>query len=158
MRVSFSTALMCLSNSSELYPSRNRCLHSFQWCSKCLQSCSKCLQWCSKCLQWCSKCLQWCSKCLQWCSKCLQWCSKCLQSCSKCFDMAQIRLILSAWLYRILSFNDFECSESIWRKIKAFSIYFGVIFVVLDIHLCIQKRNTGFWNFVLIFNWVVFWI
>ena len=103
MRVSFSTALMCLSNSSELYPSRNCCLHSLQWCSK-------------------------------------------------SFDMAQIRLILSAWLYRILSFNDFGCSESIWRKIKVFSIYFGVIFVVLDIHLCIQKRNTGFWNFVLIFN------
>ena len=32
---SFSTVLMCLSNSTELYPcSRNRCLSPLQWCSK----------------------------------------------------------------------------------------------------------------------------
>ena len=66
---SFSTVLMCLSNSSELYPcSRNRYLSSLQWCSK-------------------------------------------------SFDAEKIRLIRSAWLYGILSFNDLGCSESIWRKL-----------------------------------------
>ena len=50
----FSTALMCLSNSSKLFPcSRNRCLSSLQWCSK-------------------------------------------------SFDVVQIRLIRSTWLYRML--------------------------------------------------------
>ena len=66
---SFSSVLMCLSNSSELYPcSRNRSLSSLRWCSK-------------------------------------------------SFDDVQISLILSAWLYGILFFNDFGCSESIWKKL-----------------------------------------
>ena len=40
-----------------------------------------------------------------------------LRWCSKSFDVAQIRLICSAWLYGILSFNDFECSEFMWRNL-----------------------------------------
>ena len=73
---SFSTVLMCLSNSSELYPcSRNRCLSSLQWCLK-------------------------------------------------SFEVVWICLILSASLYEILSFNDFGCSEFIWRRFYLFYFYF----------------------------------
>ena len=39
-------------------------------------------------------------------------------------------------------------------SIGLFSIYFDVKFFVLDIHLYILKRITGFWDFVLKFNWV----
>ena len=73
---SFSTVLMCLSNSSELYPcSRNCCLSSLQWCLK-------------------------------------------------SFEVVWICLILSASLYEILSFNDFGCSEFIWRRFYLFYFYF----------------------------------
>ena len=44
-------------------------------------------------------------------------CLSSLQWYSKSCDVAQIRLILIAWMYGILSFNDFECSDSIWRKL-----------------------------------------
>ena len=38
-------------------------------------------------------------------------------SCSKSCDVVKIRFILSAWLYGILSFNDFGCSESLSKKL-----------------------------------------
>ena len=44
-------------------------------------------------------------------------CLSSLQWYSKSCDVVQIRLILIAWMYGILSFNDFECSDSIWRKL-----------------------------------------
>ena len=40
-----------------------------------------------------------------------------LQWCSKFFDVVQIHLIHSAWLYGKLSFNNFGCSEFMWRKL-----------------------------------------
>ena len=44
-------------------------------------------------------------------------CLSSLQWCSKSFDVVQICLIRSVWLYGILSFNDFECSEFMWRNL-----------------------------------------
>ena len=130
----FSTVLMWLSNSAELYLcSRNRCLSSLQWCSE-------------------------------------------------SFNVIQIRLILSVWLYGILSLRisdvlNLHEGSSIgqfvfyifWCKVYCswytplspksllFLIYTSVSkkFTVLDIHLCLQKGNIDFCNFVLKFNWVV---
>ena len=109
---SFSTVLMCLSNSSQLYTcSRNRCLSSLQWCSK-------------------------------------------------SFYVVQIRLILSAWLYGIPFFNDFGCSESIWKKL-CLSVSFLFILVSSLLFLIYTplhpESKCWFWNFVPKFNWVVFW-
>ena len=44
-------------------------------------------------------------------------CLSSLQSYLNSWDVVQICLILIAWMYEILTFNDFECSESIWRKL-----------------------------------------
>ena len=53
-------------------------------------------------------------------------CLSSLQECSTCFDVGEIRLIRNAWLYGMLSFSNFGCSESIWRQ-----LYWSVCFLFI---------------------------
>ena len=64
----------------------------------------------------------------------LQWCSK---------SFVVIRFSLSAWMYVILSFNDFGCSEYIWTKLcrSVCLLYISVYSLLFLIYTSISRKE-----------------
>ena len=79
---------------------------------------------------------------------------KVLWCCTDSFDS----YCLNVWNTVFKRFRMFWIYMKEALSIGLFSIYLGVKFVVFDIHVCTQKRNSGFWSFALKFIWVVFCI